>query len=77
MGRRRRKQGRPRAIRRIHIEAVRRPESEIDQHALALALIAFHRQLVRRREALTKQQAAAHAEHHASESTNAINRAKT
>lgn len=57
MGRRRRKQGRPRAIQRIRIEAVRRPENEIDQHALALALIAFHRQLVRRREALTQQQA--------------------
>jgi hypothetical protein len=77
MAGRRRKQGRPRAIRRIRIEAIRRPESEIDQHALALALIAFHRQLVRRREALTQQQAAAHAEQAAPDNTDAINQAKT
>jgi hypothetical protein len=73
---RHRKQGRPRAIRRIRIEAVRCPESEIDQHALALALIAFHRQLVRRREALTQQQAASHAKQTSPDETTDINQAK-
>jgi hypothetical protein len=45
MAGRRRKQGRPRTIRRVRIRVARRPESEIDQHALALALIGMYRQI--------------------------------
>ncbi|MCI1712659.1 hypothetical protein [Bifidobacterium tibiigranuli] len=45
MAKRRRKQGRPRAVPRVWIEVVRRPEDEIDRHALALALIDFYRKL--------------------------------
>lgn len=58
MGGRRRKQGRPRSIRQLRIEVVRKPEDQIDQHALSLALLAFHRQLMERRNQLADQAAA-------------------
>lgn len=45
MTKRRCKHGRPRAVRRVRISVVRRPEDAIDRHALALALLAFHRQI--------------------------------
>lgn len=56
MAKRKHKQGRPRAIRRVRIRVVRRPESEIDQHALALALIDFYRQIQANRAKLDRSQ---------------------
>lgn len=45
MAGRKRKRGRPRAVRRARIRVARRQESGIDQHALALALIDFCRRI--------------------------------
>lgn len=57
MAKRRRKQGRPRAVGRVRVRVVRRPESEIDRHALALALIDFYRQLQANRAKLEQSPA--------------------
>jgi hypothetical protein len=53
---RRRKQGRPRTIRRVRISVIPRAEDEIDQHALALALLAFQQQLDAQRAKLNEKQ---------------------
>jgi hypothetical protein len=54
---RHRKQGRPRTIRRVRISVIPRAEDEIDQHALALALLAFQQQLDAQRVKLNEKQA--------------------
>lgn len=46
MAKHRRRTGRPRAVRKVRIHVMRRPEDAIDRHALALALLAFHRQII-------------------------------
>ena len=43
MARRNRKKGRPQAVKRVWVEVIRRPEEEIDQRQLSLALIAMQR----------------------------------
>jgi len=57
MPRRNRKPGRPQAIKKVWVEVARKPEDEIDQRELSLALIAFTRSLERRRRELARRQA--------------------
>jgi len=43
MPRRNTRRGRPQAVKRIRLQVVRRPEEQIDQRRLSLALIALER----------------------------------
>ena len=43
MPRRNTRRGRPQAVKRIRLQVIRRPEEQIDQRRLSLALIALER----------------------------------